>query len=203
MMGRKVPGRNGGAPANLREHMEILQTLRLPTPTARDHYPAHSPEYIQKKRAEGHGMSNLNDTVAHMQTLRLPTPTACAGKGSSEASLTRKDGGDRTGDRIDHALFALSLHIRTTSGATDDGAQLNPDFIEFMMNWPIGWTSLAPLPAGRFDDWHTKTRAGEWFKCQPGVPGQAVKVPRRLERIKAAGNGQVPLAVKMAWDFLS
>ena len=34
-----------------------------PTPQARDHFPAHSAEYIAKKKAEGHGMSNLNDSV--------------------------------------------------------------------------------------------------------------------------------------------
>lgn len=34
-----------------------------PTPQARDHFPAHSPEYIAAKKAEGHGMANLNDLV--------------------------------------------------------------------------------------------------------------------------------------------
>jgi hypothetical protein len=34
-----------------------------PTPQARDHFPAHNAEYVQKKKAEGHGMSNLNDKV--------------------------------------------------------------------------------------------------------------------------------------------
>ena len=34
-----------------------------PTPTARDHFPPHKPEYIAAKKAEGHGMSNLNDAV--------------------------------------------------------------------------------------------------------------------------------------------
>ena len=32
-----------------------------PTPTARDHFPAHTPEYIAAKKALGHGMANLND----------------------------------------------------------------------------------------------------------------------------------------------
>jgi hypothetical protein len=36
---------------------------KFPTPQARDHFPAHTPEYIAKKKAEGHGMSNLNDRV--------------------------------------------------------------------------------------------------------------------------------------------
>ena len=30
---------------------------------ARDHFPAHTQEYIDAKKAEGHGMSNLNDSV--------------------------------------------------------------------------------------------------------------------------------------------
>jgi C-5 cytosine-specific DNA methylase len=34
-----------------------------PTPCARDHFPAHKPEYIAAKKAQGHGMSNLNDAV--------------------------------------------------------------------------------------------------------------------------------------------
>src|SRR6478609_6494044 len=42
----------------------------LPTPQARDHFPAHSQEYIAEKKAQGHGMSNLNDHV------RWQTPVA-------------------------------------------------------------------------------------------------------------------------------
>ena len=33
------------------------------TPTARDHMPPHSPEYIAAKKAQGHGMGNLNDQI--------------------------------------------------------------------------------------------------------------------------------------------
>jgi hypothetical protein len=35
----------------------------FPTPQARDHFPAHRPEYIAEKKAQGHGMSNLNDSI--------------------------------------------------------------------------------------------------------------------------------------------
>ena len=44
-----------------------------PTPVARDSFPAHSPEYIAAKKAQGHGMANLNDTV---QLAGWPTCTA-------------------------------------------------------------------------------------------------------------------------------
>jgi hypothetical protein len=44
-----------------------------PTPTSRDHFPAHTEEYIAEKKAQGHGMANLNDLV----TLSgWPTPRA-------------------------------------------------------------------------------------------------------------------------------
>ena len=43
-----------------------------PTPCARDHFPAHTPEYIAAKKAQGHGMANLNDLV---QLAGWPTPT--------------------------------------------------------------------------------------------------------------------------------
>lgn len=33
------------------------------TPQARDHFPAHSPDYIAEKKAQGHGMANLNDQI--------------------------------------------------------------------------------------------------------------------------------------------
>lgn len=40
------------------------------TPQSRDHMPAHTPEYIAAKKAQGHGMRNLNDEV-----MLFPTPT--------------------------------------------------------------------------------------------------------------------------------
>ena len=33
------------------------------------------------------------------------------------------------------------------------GGQLNPDWVEWLMNWPIGWTSMEPLNPDRFLAW--------------------------------------------------
>ena len=70
-----------------------------------------------------------------------PTPVASMSKGSSPASLTRKSGADRSNDRLDHAVMA------------SDGGQLNPEWVEWLMNWPIGWTELKPLAMDRFREW--------------------------------------------------
>ncbi len=72
---------------------------------------------------------------------RWPTPVASMSKGSSPAALTRKSGADRTNDRLDHAVMALH------------GGQLNPEWVEWLMGWPIGWTELKPLAMDKFHLW--------------------------------------------------
>ncbi len=52
-------------------------------------------------------------------------------KGSSPASLTRKNGRDRTHDRLDH--FAQ---------ATEGSGELNPEWVEWLMGFPLGHTAL-------------------------------------------------------------
>jgi len=72
--------------------------------------------------------TNLTD-----QVLMFPTPTATMHKGSSPAALTRKDGQDRSRDRLDHFLQSLE-----GSGA------LNPTWVEWLMGFPTGHTDLQP-----------------------------------------------------------
>ena len=33
------------------------------------------------------------------------------------------------------------------------GGQLNPDWVEWLMGWPVGWTDLQPLGMDRFQQW--------------------------------------------------
>lgn len=66
-----------------------------------------------------------------------PTPVCSMSKGSSPNALTRKDGQDRSNDRLDHAVMA------------SDGGQLNPTWVEWLMGWPLGWTDLKPLATDR------------------------------------------------------
>lgn len=84
------------------------------------------------------GGLNLRTAVS---TKTWPTPVASASKGSSPASLKRKSGADRSNDRLDHAVMA------------SDGGQLNPEWVEWLMGWPIGWTELKPLAMDKFHEW--------------------------------------------------
>lgn len=111
---------------------------------------------------------------------KWPTPTASASasasKGSSPASLTRKSGESRENDRLDHAVMAA------------EGGQLNPDWVEWLMNWPLGWTSLEPMKNENWKHWAESGAAyfqsnglrEMWFDRDPATPPQGQKSSKQL-----------------------
>ena len=62
------------------------------------------------------------------------------------------------------------------------------------MGWPVGWSSLEPLPAL---DWDY-----DWSRWEPDIPRVSTGVKNRKERLQAIGNGQVPLCMAVAWELL-
>ena len=103
----------------------------LPTPRASE--AAHA----GRKTINHKGQTGLAEVVNNW-----PTPTACVYKGTSEASLTRKSGESRENDRLDHKILAMSLR---DGGQQIRGTGLNPNWVEWLMGWPIGWTDSKPL----------------------------------------------------------
>lgn len=71
----------------------------------------------------------------------FPTATATAYKGWS-ANHNRAN----TDDRIDYTIEREAHY----SGLT---GRLNPDWLEWLMGWPIGHTALKPLEMGKFQEW--------------------------------------------------
>ena len=123
------------------------------TPQARDHFPAHSEEYIAAKKAQGHGMRNMNDEAA-----RWAGPAAQnhkgSSQGSSQGSITRQDGKSRAdilsyqAEQFFHPPSSPA-HPTVAAGAlcsTDTPninqpsvkRKLNPIFVEALMRWPTG-----------------------------------------------------------------
>lgn len=64
-----APAKNGNNEAGNSAGLVAIRANALaalwPTPCARDHMPAHSPEYVAEKKAQGHGMAVLPDYVQH------------------------------------------------------------------------------------------------------------------------------------------
>ena len=105
-----------------------------------------------------------------------PTPRA------QQASSSRPNG---KGGKI------LAEEVKKTEST---GGQLNPDWVELLMGWPLGWTDITkpchnPIPAWPAD-WEGDT------------PRVTTKTPHRVERLKAIGNGQVPAVAACAWAIL-
>ena len=85
--------------------------------------------------------------------------------------------------------------------------ELNPDWTEWLMGWPVGWTDLKPLDKEGFVEWFKAVLSGRWWKTDPANEGKLSRVTEnrtnRANRIKALGNGQVPMCVYTATYNLS
>jgi len=84
--------------------------------------------------------------VQHSQM--WPTPKRRDYKGTNAPEgLTRKDGKSRM-DQLPNAVAYNSQE--------KDTGQLNPNWVEWLMGWPIGWTDLNALETDKFLMWpHT------------------------------------------------
>jgi len=105
-------------------------------PTPRKTEIKNSISHLQE-RAQPHrkGPGSLTSYIQWLEAGRpmFPTPTATMSKGSSPAALTRKDGRDRSRDRLDHFLQSL-----------EGSGKLNPVWVEWLMGFPTGHTDLQP-----------------------------------------------------------
>jgi hypothetical protein len=72
------------------------------------------------------------------------------------------------------------------------GGLLNPDWVEWLMGWPIGWTDLER------DD----VAVPDWSAEPDDAPRVTTRKDRRVPRLKALGNGQVPQCAALAWRTL-
>lgn len=102
-----------------------------PTPRASDG------DHGGSSQRDSRGNLGLTEAVHHW-----PTPTARLGvaRGPQAKRYTNPE---RSNDLDD----AVAYHN------PENGGQLNPDWEEWLMGWPIGWTALEPLAADRFREW--------------------------------------------------
>jgi len=79
-------------------------------------------------------------TIARKEALKnFPTPTATDGRRGVETP-EKKAQRNQTGVTLNDALQA-------------PGGQLNPNWVEWLMGWPVGWTDLKPLGTDKFQEW--------------------------------------------------
>lgn len=111
-----------------------------------------------RNKSGGQSYARL-DAVAAM----FPTPKAQNSRGHGEK---HGDGGE-------------SLDVAV-------GGQLNPDWVEWLMGFPFGWTD----PEKEVDK-STMSDTGYWLS-EPDIPRIAVGVKDRVNHLKCLGNAVVP-----------
>lgn len=106
---------------------EVHGNRMWPTPTCQDAGKA-------TKRWRDDRQNNLTAAVFNLGRM-FPTPTTrdCKG-GYRTESLIRKDGKSRAMDALPNAVLD-GAGVETVSG------QLNPRWVEWLMGFPVGWTS--------------------------------------------------------------
>lgn len=173
--------------------VEVLQRKehrrRVPTPVAND---------ARKVGPNFELDQPLNGLAARARKEMHPTPTSLNGLRSSSGSEHRPG-------------------MWQSPGHPEYG-ELSPGWVEWLMGWPIGWTSLEPLHPYAFEAWE-RGQSGEpgqarwWLEDPSDDPGSGIgkTVPKpadreaeraRQSRIAALGNGQVSACAAAAFVAL-
>ena len=110
------------------------------------------------------------------------------------------------GDQVRHSGL-YPAQSRPEDGGSIQKGHLQPDWTEWLMGWPIGWTDLKPMSREDFERWRLAVLDGTWWAFDPADlpkdhPGYLSRLTEdgtlRANRLKAIGNGQVPMCVLYA-----
>ena len=168
----------GGGP-QLSDHFVKM----WPSPQAMDsiHRSYDSFKGVMERHRQGRKMPPKLADIAHWEKWKMwPTPKGSP-SGPDFARMNRPDSG---GDDL------------ATSIARREAGSLNPDWVEWLMNWPIGWSSLEPMTEIIWLDWSVDPAD------DGSIPRTATGVKDRVNRLKSIGNGQVSLSAATAFRLL-
>jgi len=177
---------------------------KYPTPQASDHT-------TKKTSASWKEQGSTNSTLANPDIQKeWPTP---------RCQMTRKTKEDRNKSNLEEKV-----------DQSEKKGYLNPDWVEWLMGWPVFWTDLEPLPIELAIDWFNKHNPEDngpltwwlndiaetpvgWEVLDPFMEGDKQpdepyinrvghEIAQRVNRLKAIGNGQVPAAAALAFVVL-
>lgn len=103
------------------------------------------PDYARANRPESGGDDLMTAVARGGSPTRQTYPSPNVRDVQSVKKVTRGKGSKARGNEI---IEPLVLTVRG-----DSSGQLNPDWVEWLMGWPIGWTALGPLATDRFQRW--------------------------------------------------
>lgn len=86
-----------------------------------------------------------------------------------------------------------TIQVRDTEQPAN--AVLSPDWVEWLMGVPEGWVRLDPIDPSAYSTWFEDMSAGRWWLTERDIPRVVVGMKKRIDRLKALGNGIVPAAL--------
>jgi hypothetical protein len=105
-----------------------------------------------------------------------------------------------TGNREQLKKKCASIEEARQMGA-GNGGQLNPDWVEALMGYPVGWTDIDKEDSELRGQMYLSTwRDGTWEK---GIPRVVCKAKNRTKRIKGLGNAVVPQIPAVLWVLIA
>lgn len=167
-----------------------------PTPKARDCDP---PSRNQKPRDDLKCAVEMGRTKSHTYTtIGTKTMGGCSGSFAKLKEL------ERIGCLTPEERRAMSSHL---TGGKDperaDCGMLNPDWVEWLMDWPIWWTDV---DFRNTDGWRCRfvwldpaDDPADW--TPPLMARITTRKTHRVHRIETLGNGQVPLCAAVAFIY--
>jgi hypothetical protein len=186
---RKYPPLN--AVVGIERSSKATEALAWPTPQSRDYKGAPGKGCVER----GGHQSSLPMKIGQVtEALAWPTPRSCTATAATITEQAQQCAADRFPN-------LETVMVQREHGAV--GGALNPAWVEWLMNWPVGWTNLKPIRG--FNRWRRKTMESSWWARDPAdepdtkVPRISVGKLHRVDRLKAIGNGQVPLCCALAF----
>lgn len=201
MIAKGKTHRDNGQPITMRLTDQVANPRLWPTPSANKITP-NTQDTDDLVNSEG-GMLGQGQKPYDRRTGK-PVQTCLADATRLWPTPTSRDHKD-TGDAIKNGKVEVNCLLGRAVLPSKQEGSLNPDWVEWLMGWPVGWTSPDPLPPENWERWPTETQAGTWWNVDPADTGELSRLTtirtNRSKRLKALGNGQVPKVVEMAWEF--
>lgn len=98
-----------------------------------------------------------------------------------------------TGDSIANGTVPVNGLLGRAVEPTRERGALSPDWVEWLMGVPTGWTDVLCAELGPLHSWES----------EPAIPRVGLGIPNRAKRLTALGNAVVPAQGRFAFHRLS